>query len=156
MKNGEEVVVNSININSLMIYLLAIICSYKSGYSTEMVKSDACRAIIAQLYKMVVPNSPDSEARLFIENFLDTDTKNNYYKTYSYRATQAIAKALGIKDDPLHYLFDIKMLKNRKKLRCMLLDANDIVLPQELVDMAQKMPDAQNVIYPSEDQALME
>ena len=156
LANGEEVVVNSININSMMIYLLAIICSYKSGYSTEMVKSDACRAIIAQLYKMVVPNCLDSEAQLFIENFLDTDTKNNYYKTYSYRATQAIAKALGMKDDPLHYLFDNVMLKNRKILRRMLLDANNIVLPQELVDMAQKMPDAQNVVYQSEGQTLME
>jgi hypothetical protein len=38
----------------------------------------------------------------------------------------------------------------------MLLDVNDIVLPQELVDMAQKMPDAQNIISPSEGQSITE
>ena len=155
LANGEEVVVNSINANSLMIYLLAIICSYKSGYSTEMAKSDACKPIISYLYKSVIPDSKDSEARFFIENYLDT-ARNNNYKTYSSRATQAITKAVDGKDEEDYYLFDNTLSKNRKVLRRMKLDVSDIELPGELIVLAQKMPDARNILYPSEKQALIE
>jgi TPR repeat protein len=156
MANGEEVVLDSINVNSMMIYLLAIICSYKSGYTTEMAKSDTCRSVIAQLYRMLVPDSKDNEVRWFIENFLETNAKNNYYKTYSYRATKAIENAIGMKDDPSYYLFDNVSLKNRKILRRMLIDVNDIELPQELSRLAQSMPDATDVIYPTGNQELIE
>ena len=142
LPNGQEIVVDSINVNSMMIYLLAIICSYKSGYSSEMTNNGECRAIIAQLYKMVLPSSSDSEARYFIEAYLDANSKNNYYKTYSYRATLAIIKAIGEFDDPVYYLFDTITLNNRKKLRRMCIDVRDITLPQELVDLATNMPDA--------------
>ena len=142
LPNGKEIIVDSINVNSLMIYLLAIICSYKSGYSTEMVANEDCRALIAQLFKMVVPGSTDSEAKYFIDAYLDTSSKNNYYKSYSYRATQAIAKAVGTSDDPVYYLFDSITLKNRKKLRKVSLDVSDIALPQELNELASNMPDA--------------
>ena len=155
LANGEEVVVNNINTNSLMIYLLAIICSYKSGYSTEMAKSDACKPIILYLYKSVRPDCKDGEARLFIENYLDT-ARNNYYKTYSSRAAQAITKAVDGKDDEDYYLFDNTLSKNRKVLRRMKLDVSDIELPGELIVLAQKMPDAKNILYPSEKQERIE
>lgn len=156
LANGEEVVVNSINYNSLIIYLLAIICSYKSGYTSDMAKSDACKPIIAQLYKMVVPNTSDSETRYFIDIFLDPGQKNNYYKTYSYRAAQAIKKAVDTKDNPSHYLFNNVILKNRSILRCMKTDIADIDLPQELVMLAQKMPDAKSILKLAETQELTE
>lgn len=155
LANGTEVVVNSINTNSLMIYLLAIICSYKSGYTRDMAKSSDCLPLIVGLYKQVVPNAKDSEARYFIENFLDPDSKNNYYKLYSYRATQAITKAVGINDDPTLYLFDNEALKNRKVVRRMLIDAKDIELPAELMELARVMPDAMNVLNLSDKQEVM-
>lgn len=150
--NGEETVVDSININSLMIYLLAIICSYKSGFNTSMAKSDACKPIIAQLYKMVVPNASNSEARCFIERFLDTDSKNNYYKTYSHRAVQAIKKALGTKDKHVYYLFENIKTMDRKNLRCMILDPEDIEIPSELMNLANRMPDAANITQQTDNQ----
>ena len=156
LANGEEVVINSFPANSLMLYLLAIICSYKSGYSTYMAKSDACLPIIAQLYKMVVPGSKDSEVKFFIENFLYTDAGNNYYKQYSYRATQAIKKAVGTIDDPICYLFDNVVLENRKVLRRMLIDVQDIELPAELSSLAQSMPDAMDILNQSDSQVVME
>ena len=156
LANGTEVVVNSINDNSLMIYLLAIICSYKSGYTSDMAKSADCQPVIADLYKRVIPNAKDSEARYFIENFLDPDSRNNYYKQYSYRATQAITKAVGINDEPTYYQFDSKVLKNRKVVRRMLIDAHHIELPSELMELAQVMPDAMGVLYQSEKQEVME
>ena len=156
LANGEEVVVNDVNTNSLMIYLLAIICYYKSGYSTEMAKSEACLPIITQLYKMVIPGSKDSEARLFIENFLNTATKNNYYKQYSGRATKAIKDAVGVNDNPDCYLFDKVTLKNRKVLRRMLIDVKDIELPAEISSLAQSMPDAMDVLNLSDNQIVME
>lgn len=156
LANGEEVVINGINSNSLMIYLLAIICYYKSGYSTEMAKSEACLPIITQLYKMVIPGSKDSEARLFIDNFLNTATPNNYYKQYSGRATKAIKDAVGVNDNPDCYLFENVTLKNRKVLRRMLIDVKDIELPSELIKLAQVMPDALNVLNLSDKQEIME
>lgn len=156
LANGTEVVVNGINANSLMIYLLAIICSYKSGYTTEMAKSDACLPIISQLYKMVVPGRKDSEFRLFVENFLNPDAGNNYYKHYSYLVGQAIRNAVGTNDNPDYYLFDKVVLKNRKILRRMLIDAEDIELPSELIKLAQVMPDALNVLNLSDKQEIME
>lgn len=156
LANGEEVVVNDVNTNSLMIYLLAIICYYKSGYSTEMAKSDACLPIISQLYKMVVPGRKDSEFRLFVENFLNPDAGNNYYKHYSYLVGQAIRNAVGTNDNPDYYLFDKVILKNRKILRRMSIDAEDIELPSELMKLAQVMPDAMNVLNLSDKQEIME
>ena len=156
LANGEEVVINSINSNSLMIYLLAIICYYKSGYSTEMAKSEACLPIITQLYKMVIPGSKDSEARLFIDNFLNTATPNNYYKQYSGRATKAIKDAVGVNDNPDCYLFDKVTLKNRKVLRRMLIDVKDFELPEELSSLAQSMPDAKDVLNLPDNQEVME
>ena len=156
LANGEEVVINGINSNSLMIYLLAIICYYKSGYSTEMAKSEACLPIITQLYKMVIPGSKDSEARLFIDNFLNTATPNNYYKQYSGRATKAIKDAVGVNDNPDCYLFDKVTLKNRKVLRRMLIDVQDIELPEELSSLAQSMPDAKDVLNLPDNQTVME
>lgn len=154
--NGKEIVIDSMNVNALMIYLLAIICSYKNGYFTDMVKNDTCRSIIVQLYRMLVPDSKDSEARWFIENYLETQAKNNNYKNYSYRATMAIKNAIGVKDNSSYYLFENTLLKNRKILRRMMMDVEDIELPQELSRLTQSMPDAMDIIYTSEKQSLIE
>ena len=156
LANGTEVVVNSINENSLMIYLLAIICSYKSGYTSEMAKSADCHPIIADLYKKVIPNAKDSEVRYFIETFLVTDNRNNYYKQYSYRATHAITEAVGINDEPMYYQFDSKVLKNRKNVRRMHIDPDNIELPAELIKLAQVMPDAMDVLNLPDKQEVME
>jgi hypothetical protein len=156
LANGTEVVVNGINTNSLMIYLLAIICSYKSGYTSEMARSEACLPIISQLYKMVVPGRKDSEFRLFVENFLNPDAGKNYYKHYSYLVSRDIKNAVGTNDNPDYYLFDKVVLKNRKVVRCMHMDAEDIELPSELIKLAQVMPDAMNVLNLSVKQDVME
>jgi hypothetical protein len=38
----------------------------------------------------------------------------------------------------------------------MMMDVEDIELPQELARLAQSMPDAMDVVYPSEKQVLIE
>ena len=156
LANGTEVVVNNINVNSLMIYLLAIICSYKSGYTSVMAKNTDCRPIIVDLYKRVIPNAKDSEAKFFIENFLYSDNKNRYYKQYSYRAANAISEAIGVNDEPMCYLFDNEVLKNRKVVRRMRIDAQNIDLPSELFELAQMMPDAMDVLELPDKQEVME
>ena len=156
LANGSEVVVNNINANSMIIYLLAIICSYKNGYTSDMAKNADCQSIIAQLYKLVMPGSKDSEVSYFIENFLYTDAKNNYYKQYSGRATKAITNAVGVNDEAICYLFSNKVLRNKKVVRRMYIDTNNIELPSELIKLAQDMPDAANILNLSDIQELME
>jgi hypothetical protein len=156
LANGTEVVVNSINVNSLMIYLLAIICSYKSGYTSDMAKNADCQAVIVDLYKLVIPDARDSEAKYFIENFLYTDTNNNYYKQYSRRISIAIEKAVGVNDDTDCFMFNNEVSKNRKVLRHMCIDAADIEIPSELMKLAQIMPDAMDVLNLSDNQRVME
>ena len=156
LANGTEVVVNSINVNSLMIYLLAIICSYKSGYTSDMAKNADCQAVIVDLYKLVIPDARDSEAKYFIENFLYTDTNNNYYKQYSRRISIAIEKAVGVNDDTDCFMFNNEVSKNRKVLRHMCIDAEDIEIPSELMKLAQTMPDAMDVLNLSDNQDVME
>ena len=156
LANGTEVVVNSINVNSLMIYLLAIICSYKSGYTSDMAKNSDCQSVIVDLYKLVIPNAQDSEAKYFIEKFLYTDAKNNYYKQYSRRISEAITKAVGVRDDVDCFMFNNEVLKNRKFVRHMCIDAEDIEIPSELMKLAQTMPDAMNILNLSDNQKVME
>ena len=156
LANGTEVVVNSINVNSLIIYLLAIICSYKNGYTSDMAKSADCQPLIIDLYKLVLPDAKDSEAKYFIERFLCPDKKNNYYKQYSYRISKAISDAVGVNDDANCYLFKSEVLKNRKVVRRMYIDAEDIEIPSELMELARVMPDLTDVLNLSENQGVME
>jgi hypothetical protein len=104
----------------------------------------------------VIPNAKDSEAKFFIENFLYSDNKNRYYKQYSYRAANAISEAIGVNDEPMCYLFDNEVLKNRKVVRRMRIDAQNIDLPSELFELAQMMPDAMDVLELPDKQGVME
>lgn len=161
LANGEEVVVNKINPNSLVLFLLTIICSYKSGYTTMMTKSDDCRPVLkelASLYRERKILDLDD----YVDGFMGYEAvevlkKNeDYYKQYSYLATKAIKDAVGTNDDPIFYLFDNVVLGNRRVLRRMLIDVKDIELPAELKDLADRMPDAMGILNPSDNQGVKE
>jgi hypothetical protein len=121
-----------------------------------MAKSADCQPLIIELYKLVLPDAKDSEAKYFIERFLCPDKKNNYYKQYSYRISKAISDAVGVNDDANCYLFKSEVLKNRKVVRRMYIDAEDIEIPSELMELARVMPDLTDVLNLSENQGVME
>ena len=144
-----------------MLFLLTIICSYKSGYTTMMTKSDDCRPVLkelASLYRERKILDLDD----YVDGFMGYEAvevlkKNeDYYKQYSYLATKAIKDAVGTNDDPIFYLFDNVVLGNWRVLRRMLIDVKDIELPAELKDLADRMPDAMGILNPSDNQGVKE
>ena len=161
LANGEEVVVNKINPNSLVLFLLTIICSYKSGYTTMMAKSDTCRPVLKDLARLVkgrqIPDLDD-----YVDGFMgyekdETKRKNeDYYKQYSNLAKTAVKQAVGIRDDVIYFLFDNYRILGRKFVRRTNLDPQDIVIPQELKDLADRMPDAMKVLNLPDNQVVME
>ncbi len=159
LANGEEVVVNKINPNSLVLFLLTIICSYKSGYTTMMTKSDACRPVLKELARLVrgsqITNLDD-----YVDDFMgyekDEAMKRNedYYKQYSNSAKTAVKQAVGLRDDVIHFLFDNNRIAGRKFIRRTILDPQDIVIPRELMDLADRMPDAMAVLQSIDKQTI--
>ena len=151
LANGEEVVVNKINPNSLVLFLLTIICSYKSGYTTMMAKSDACRPMLKELVRLVRGNQI-SDLDKYVDGFMgyekDEDMKKNedYYKQYSNMAKTAVKNAVGVRDNAIYFLFDNYRVAGRKFIRRTVLDPQDIEIPQELMDIANRMPDAYDVL----------
>ena len=150
MANGEEAVVK-MNINSLVIYLLAIICSYKSGFTRMMVNENHIqrfRPYLKELILFVFGERTDREVDLFIERFL---IDNGYFRTYSYQATNAISACVDIMDEALYYIFDSKKI-GRQNLRRMEMDVRDIELPQKLLKLAEAMPDAKEILQAADNQ----
>jgi hypothetical protein len=155
LANGEEVVVNRINPNSLVLFLLTLICSFKSGYTTMMAKSDVCRPLLRELVRLVFGRQM-TDLDNYVDGFMgyekDEEEKKNedYYKQYSNMAKVAVKNAVGLRDNVIYFLFDICRMPGRKVIRRANLDPQDILLPQELMELAYRMPDATNVIQRTE------
>lgn len=71
----------------------------------------------------------------------------DYYKQYSNMAKSVIKKVVGVRDDAYFFLFDNVRTAGKKNLRRINLDPQYIEIPQELMDLAVKMPDASDVIH---------
>ena len=161
LANGEEVVVNRINPNSLVLFLLTLICSFKSGYTTMMAKSDACRPYLRELVRLIIGRQV-SDLDDYVEGFMgyekdETEKKNeDYYKQYSNMAKVAVKNAVGLRDNVICFLFNNYRMAGRKVIRRTILDPQDILLPQELMDLADRMPDAMNIIQGVDAQKVIE
>lgn len=154
LANGKEVVINKINRNCMVLYILTIICSYKSGYTTKMAKSNTCRPFLKELVRLTY-GKPIDNIDDYIDGYLHLAGKNeNYYKQYSNKTKTEICKAIGTNDEVIYYLFDQEMV-NRQFLRQMILPPEYIELPQELKDLAFRMPDALKVLNVADGQADM-
>ena len=161
LANGEEVVVNKIYPNSLVLFLLTIICSYKSGYTTMMAKSNACRPVLKELVRLVMGDEItdyDEYVEAFMGYEKDEAMKKNedYYKQYSNSAKIAVKSAVGVRDDAIYFLFDSHRIAGRKFIRRTALDPHDIDIPRELMDLANRMPDAYDVLQGADKQVVMD
>ena len=158
LANGEEVIVDKINPRSLTLYILTIICSMKSGYSTTMATNRECRPMLKTLVQLVNGNNVSNPDR-YVEEMMgyekDYSKKLNedYYKQYSNMAKNAIKAAVGVHDEALCFLFESTRTTGRKILRRMVLDRENIVLPQELMELAISMPDAMDILQTTDIQS---
>ena len=161
LANGDEVVIDKINLNCLALFLLTIICSYKSGYSTMMAADKGCRPILKELVQLV-NGSRISNLDDYVEGMMgyerDAEKKKNedYYKQYSNMTKNVIKKAVGVRDDAYYFLFENVKTSGRKLLRRINLDPQNIEIPQELMDLAVRMPDAIDVMQRTEYQEIEE
>ena len=157
LANGEEVVVNKIYPISFVLFLLTIICSYKNGYTTAMAKDETCRPVLRELVRLVYGNqitNVDKYVEEYMSHEQDEAEKKNedYYKQYSNKAKTAIKQAVGLRDDVIYFLFDNYRVSGRKIIRRTILDPQDLLLPPELMDLADRMPDALDVLKLTESQ----
>ena len=154
--NGKQVVISKINPNSLVLYLLTLICSYKSGYTTMMAKSESCKPVLKELVRLVCGNHVQN-LDYYVEAFMsyekdEADKKNeDYYKQYSNKAKTTLKKSVEVNDDAIWFLFDSKRT-GKKIIRRSNLDFQNIELPPELMELAISMPDAMDVIQDTEKQ----
>ena len=159
LANGEEVIINKMDHNCMVLYLLAVICSYKSGYATKMAKSNACRPVLKKLARLAYDKHIDNlddyvDGYMHFEKDVTKKKNEDYYKQYSNRAKMAIKKAVGTSDEAFYFLFDNFQEKEtgRQNMRRMILDAECIEMPQELRDLASDMPDAMDVLKCADNQ----
>jgi hypothetical protein len=61
-------------------------------------------------------------------------------------AKVAVKSAVGLRDDVIYFLFDNNRIAGRKFVRRTILDPQDIAIPQEFMDLANRMPDAMGVL----------
>lgn len=151
LANGDEVIIDKINPNCLTLFLLTIICSYKSGYTTMMAADKGCRPMLKELVQLVngsrISNLDDYvEGMMGYEREEEKKKNEDYYKQYSNMAKNVIKKAVGVRDDAYYFLFDNVRTMGRKILRRINLDPQSIEMPQELMDLAARMPDASDVM----------
>ena len=157
LANGEEVVIEKFNINALTLYLLAIICSYKSGYTTKMAKSEACRPVLKELVQLVNSQFVD-HPEYYIDEYMyyttDKEKQRNedYYKQYSKIATRTIKESVENKDDFSDFLFSNTSIAGRQNLRRIRLDPQHIEMPPELEELANRMPDVYEVLKNTDNQ----
>lgn len=149
--NGDEIVIDKINLKCLTLFLLTIICSYKNGYTTMMTADKDCRPILKELAHLVNGNRI-SNLDDYVEGLMgyekDEEKKKNedYYKQYSNMTKNVIKKAVGARDDAYYYLFKNDRISGRKILRRIILDTQNIDIPHELMHLAVRMPDALDVV----------
>ena len=154
LANGDEVIIDKINPNCLTLLLLTIICSYKSGYTTMMAADNDCRPLLKSLAQLVngnrIGNLDDYvEGMMGYEKEEEKKKNEDYYKQYSNMAKNVIKKAVGVHDDALYFLFENIRTTGRKILRRTILDPQHIEIPQELMDLASRMPDASEIMQRS-------
>ena len=157
LANGEKIVINSINRHCMVLYLLTIICSYKSGYTTKMAKSSECRPALKELVRLTNAQAdPDSYVDDYMYHEKDEEERKNenYYKQYSNLTKNAIKKAVEANDEVVYFLFDNERIGNRQFLRRMTLSPEFIKIPPELKTLADKMPDALYVLEQSDIQRI--
>ena len=161
LANGDEVIIDKINPKCLTLFLLTIICSYKSGYTTLMAADKNCRPVLKELVQLV-HGSRISNLDLYVEGMMgyerEVEKKKNedYYKQYSNKTKLAIKTAVGVRDDFNYFLFKNIRTTGRKILRHINLDPQDIDIPEELMDLAVRMPDAMDVMQHSVYQTIEE
>ena len=152
LANGEEMQIK-LNPNSLVLLLLTIICSFKSGYSTIMTLDKTCCSVMVELVKLVLGYRSEAKAIDYVWKYMDSSRNGtNFYKQYSNDAKKAIDRAISEYDDAIHYLFDNNEKIGKRPLRSMNLDAKNIELPPELLRLAQQMPDGKEILYSLEDE----
>ncbi len=161
LANGEEVIIDKINPNCLTLFLLTIICSYKSGYSTMMAVDKDCRPILKELAQLVNGNRISDlddyvEGMMGYEKEVEKKKNEDYYKQYSNMTKNVIKKAIGVLDDAYYFLFDNVRISGRKNLRHINLDTQNIEIPQELMNLADRMPDALDVVQRTVYQKIVE
>ena len=126
-----------------------------------MAKSDACRPYLRELVRLVIGRQV-SDLDDYVEGFMgyekdETEKKNeDYYKQYSNMAKVAVKNAVGLRDNVICFLFNNYRMAGRKVIRRTILDPQDILLPQELMDLADRMPDAMNIIQGVDAQKVIE
>lgn len=161
MANGDEVIIDKINLNCLILFLLIIICSYKSGYTTMMAADKGCRPMLKELVQLVngsrISNLDDYvEGMMGYEREEEKKKNEDYYKQYSNMTKNVIKKAVGVRDDAYYFLFENVRTTGRKILRRINLATQNIVMPQELMDLAARMPDALDFVQQIEHQEIKE
>ena len=161
LANGDEIIIDKINPNCLTLLLLTIICSYKSGYTTMMAADENCRPLLKALAQMVNGNRINNldeyvEGMMGYEKEEEKKKNEDYYKQYSNMAKNVIKTAVGIHDDPFYFLFENVRTTGKKILRRINLDTQHIEIPQELMDLAVRMPDANDVLQHTVHQVLNE
>ena len=156
LANGEEQIIK-LNPNSLVLMLLTIICSFKSGYNTVMALDATCRSVMAELVKLVFRRVSEGAALEYVWKYMTSPkTGTDSYKTYSNFAKQSIVDAIGEYDDAIHFLFDNNETIGKRPLRSMNIDVNDIVLPKELILLTQQMPDGKEILYSLVDEVVID
>ena len=161
LANGDKVIINKINLNCLTLFLLTIICSYKSGYTTMMAADKNCRPVLKELVQLI-HGSRIRNLDFYVEGMMgyekEEEKKKNedYYKQYSNMLKNVIKKVVGVRDDAYYFLFENVRTSGRKNLRRLNLDPQNIDIPQELMDLAIRMPDALEVMQPSVYQTIEE
>lgn len=156
LANGEEQIIK-LNPNSLVLMLLTIICSFKSGYNTVMALDATCRSVMAELVKLVFRRVSEGAALEYVWKYMTSPkTGTDSYKTYSNFAKQSIVDAIGEYDDAIHFLFDNNETIGKRPLRSMNIDVNDIVLPKELILLTQQMPDGKEILYSLGDEVVID
>jgi hypothetical protein len=155
MVNGEEQILK-LNPNSLVLMLLTIICSFKSGYNTVMALDTTCRSVMAELVRLVFRRVSERAALEYVWKYMSSPKSgSDSYKTYSNFAKQSIVDAIGEYDVAIHFLFDNNETIGKRPLRSMNINVNDIVLPKELMLLAQQMPDGKDILYSLEDEIVI-
>ena len=155
LANGEEQILK-LNPNSLVLMLLTIICSFKSGYNTVMALDTTCRSVMAELVRLVFRRVSERAALEYVWKYMSSPKSgSDSYKTYSNFAKQSIVDAIGEYDVAIHFLFDNNETIGKRPLRSMNINVNDIVLPKELMLLAQQMPDGKDILYSLEDEIVI-
>ena len=108
---------------------------------------------MAELVRLVLGRMTESAAIDYVWKYMTSPKQGaDTYKTYSNFAKQSIVTAIGEYDDTIHFLFDNNETIGKRPLRSMNIDVNDIMLPKELMLLAQQMPDGKSILYSLEDE----